>query len=222
MERFFSNVIVSQSIFRANGHDLLVVPKTGPMQAIDLRSGTNLVNLPENDDEGHIPLAYSPDGRWLATKLITLAQGGEVVVQNLRDSSSFSLHGHKPHVVAGAFSSDGKMLATGSWDKTVRIWDTTRRKPLHVLRGHKEQVRTVAFSPDGLTLASASPDGIIHFWDISLGREILTLDTGSDGLAALTFTPDGLELKAAFDDGTIRSWFASTKSDIDRLVSEAR
>jgi WD40 repeat protein len=221
--RSFGTKILQQSIFRANGQELLTVPKADPMQVFDLRSAAELANPPESRIKGHSPLAYSPDGNWLATKMATVDQGGTVVVQNLQDSRlSFPLYGHKPHVVSGAFSPDGRLLATGSWDNTVRVWDMSQRKVLHILRGHKGQVHAVAFAPDGITLATASPEGVIRFWDIALGREIMALDTGADNVAALAFTPDGLELKVAFGDGMIRSWFASPKIDIERLITEAQ
>ncbi len=223
LKRSVGEKVVQQSLFRPNGHDLLAAPKLGPMQVFDLRSESELINPPERAITGYTPLAYSPDGQWFATKLSAPPkQGGRVFLQNILDPSrSYSLEGHKPQVISGAFSSDGRLLATGSWDMTARIWDTSRRKPLQILRGHRGPVQAVAFASDGVTLATASGREI-RFWDISLGRETLVIDTGDDTLAALAFTPDGLELKAAFGDGTIRSWFASPKQDINRLTATVR
>jgi WD40 repeat protein len=186
------------------------------MQVFDTRSRTEMTGPPESAIKGFYPLAYSPDGRWLATQHLE-----KIVVQNLQNPRlSFPLYGHKPNVVSGAFSQDGKLLATGSWDKTARVWDVAQQKLLLTLEGHLNPVRAVAFAPDRTTLATAGTDGIIRLWDITVGREVCTIDTGVSGLAALTFTPDGSELKAAFRDGKIRSWFAAPDKDIERWITE--
>jgi WD40 repeat protein len=75
---------------------------------------------------------------------------------------------HHSRVVAVTFSPEGKTLASGSADATVRLWDVTTRQPLgDPLRGHSKDVLSVAFSPDGKTLASASQDGTVRLWDVA-------------------------------------------------------
>src|SRR5438046_2240027 len=72
-----------------------------------------------------------------------------------------TLKGHTEAVYAVAFSPDGKQLATGSFDKTVRLWDTASGKEVKTFggaAGHQNLVLSVAFSPDGKTLASGSQD----------------------------------------------------------------
>jgi WD40 repeat protein len=71
-----------------------------------------------------------------------------------------------------AFSPDGKILATESWDKTIKLWDVATGTMLRTLAGHTDSVRSVAFSPDGKILASGSWDGTILLWDVeaALGK----------------------------------------------------
>lgn len=65
-----------------------------------------------------------------------------------------------------AFSPDGKSLASGSQDGTIKLWNISTGKLIGTLTTQKEQVWSVAFNPDGKTLASASQDGIINIWQL--------------------------------------------------------
>jgi WD40 repeat protein len=92
-------------------------------------------------------------------------------------------------VLSVAFSPDGTTLASGSSDKTVRLWEVSSGRALRVLRGHKSQVTSVAFRPDGRTLTSASADGTVRLWDVASGACHAILLALPEGWAA--FTPDG-------------------------------
>ena len=74
------------------------------------------------------------------------------------------LEGHTGSVIAVAYSLDGKTLASGSGDKTVKLWDSQSGGFLQTLKGHTSGVNAVAFSPDGKTLVSASADTTIMIW----------------------------------------------------------
>ncbi|MDJ0501064.1 MAG: AAA family ATPase, partial [Nostocales cyanobacterium LE14-WE4] len=81
-----------------------------------------------------------------------------------------TLKGHESPVSSVGFSPDGKKLASGSGDKTIKIWDVTTGKVLNTLKGHEGYVLSVGFSPDGKQLASGSGDKTIKIWDVTTGK----------------------------------------------------
>jgi len=105
-----------------------------------------------------------------------------------------TLRGHSGGVCCVAFSLDGKRMASGSFDKTIKLWDTATGTELLALKGHSGWVRCVAFSPDGRRLASGSDDKTIKLWDTATGKALITLKGHSDKILSVAFSPDGKSL----------------------------
>ena len=125
-------------------------------------------NTTNNND---IRMRYSEDGDWR----------GKVV-------------GHKEFVISLAFKPNSYLLASGSYDNTIRIWDVSDNNNLrHVrtLRGHTRLVYSVAWSPDGRTLASASDDGTVRLWNPNNGINFAVLRGHTAAVFCVAWSPDG-------------------------------
>ena len=107
----------------------------------------------------------------LAAVWLSLAWLGLVPSWSLSTSPRLRaiLKGHTQAVYSVAFSPDGKTLASGSRDQTIKLWDVQTGKERATLKGHTDPVPSVAYSPDGKTLASGSEDKTIKLWHVATG-----------------------------------------------------
>ncbi len=117
-----------------------------------------------------------------------------------------TLSGHSSWVNSVTFSPDGQLLASGSGNSTIKLWDVQTMKELRILKGHSSDIRSVAFSPDGQILASGSDDNTLKLWDVHNGKELRTLEEHSKAVNSVAFSPDGRILASGSDDNTIKLW----------------
>ncbi|UPK93766.1 hypothetical protein LCI18_004701 [Fusarium solani-melongenae] len=133
-----------------------------------------------------------------------------------------TLEGHAGPVWAVAMSLDSKLIASGSYDQTIKIWNAGTGEVQKILRGHHNVVRSIAFSPDGKLLISGAYDGTVKIWDMATGDVKQTLDEGEDvgdGMVlSVTFSPDG-KLMASGANHSIRVRDATT-GKLGQLVGD--
>ena len=121
-----------------------------------------------------------------------------------------TLIGHTSSVSSVMFSLDGQILASGSSDKTIRLWNVQTGIHLRTLTGHTDRVYSVVFSPDGRTLASGSYDKTIRLWNVQTGIHLRTLTGHRGSIHNIVFSPDGAMMASGSGDGTIRLWNVQT------------
>lgn len=153
-------------------------------------------------------VSFSPDNKTIATA----NQNGTIQLWDLEGKLLKVIHGHKGRVESLAFSpksqtspSQGYVLASASWDNTIKLWnrngDPIKTQPMQ----HRGAVYTVSFSPDGSTIASAGQHGDIRLWNLQ-GKLLQQWKAHANQINSLSFSPDGSMLASASSDGTVKLW----------------
>ncbi|CAK7236679.1 hypothetical protein SBRCBS47491_009721, partial [Sporothrix bragantina] len=138
---------------------------------------------------------------YLAYRPLSLSE-----LATLWDSCIQTLEGHNSWVASVVFSRDGKQLASGSYDKTVKVWDVASGECTQTLEGHNGGVASVVFSRDGKQLVSGSWDKTVKVWDVASGECTQTLEGHNDRVTSVVFSRDGKQLASSSYDNTVKVW----------------
>ncbi|MEG4281846.1 AAA-like domain-containing protein [Microcoleus sp. A006_D1] len=203
--------------FSNDGKTLASAGEDGLVKLWDVQNLTLLKTLQAHSKEVW-SVKFSPPGSNSPT-LATASEDGTVKLWNLSrlgDIEPQTLKGHSGRVASLSFSPDGRTLATGGTDRTVRLWNLGGIEP-KVLESHRSQVFSASFSPDGKTIASGSGDRTVKLWDAQNGSEIKTFLGHQGAVTSVSFAPDGKILASASGDRTIKLWNLESGTEIKTL-----
>src|SRR5262245_1486622 len=166
-------------------------------------------------------VVFAPDGRRLASLSHGEAAGISVGYDNTvrvweanAETGLPVLRGHTSYVYPVAYSPDGRLIASGSWDGTVCLWDALTGEACATLRPGSI-VRALAFSPDSTWLVSGGEaDGRLQVWDVATARLRGSIKGPGGPVASVAVRPDGARIAAVAFEGTLTVWEVATGREV--------
>jgi WD40 repeat protein len=151
---------------------------------------------------GVLAVTFHPDGQRLATAISNEVVGWDIC----QSKQLFAAQGHTAWILCLTYSPDQTMIASGSRDETIRLWDAETGQCLKTLACPGSWIQTLVFSPDGEYLVSGGSDGKIRLWHVATASCQRVLSGHGDRILSLKFTADGRTLVSGSQDKTVAVW----------------
>jgi Tol biopolymer transport system component len=132
------------------------------------------------------------------------------------------LRGHDHHVSSAAFSPDGKLAVSSSWDGTVILWDLAKGKIARRFGPYRGFVNDAAFSRDGAMLAIATLDGAVRLLSVRSGKLVHVMKGEGHNHGSVAFSPDGSKIAAASSDRSVRIWESASGALLRAFVVHSK
>lgn len=209
----------------------------GTLSMWNTHTGNKLSDFPVGITRGEIPdlsgqrrsgkitlttnqALFSQDGSMIATVLNCESATKDYrftvllweVWEDPRRQLHFTLKGHTDKIKALAFTPNGKMIASGSDDETIRLWDTSTGTQMLSFTSGK--TNALAFSMDGKILASINNSVSIQLWDVGTGTQLASFKGQNDSATVLAFSTDSKILASGNRDGTVQLWDISSRNEL--------
>ncbi len=187
--------------------------RSGQLSIVNVADGKPLKTLPDLHSDTILGLAFSPDGRWLASC-------GADKMTKLLTTPSFEIaklfEGHTHHVLALAWQEDANRLASASSDMTVKLWDIEKGESIRTITGFGTEVTSIAFLGSTPNTVTSTMNNLVRMHDSNSGKQVKQFGPTADSLYCVVASPNGKYLIATGQEGITRVWHAED----GRLVAE--
>lgn len=177
--------------------------RNGQLAIVKVADGSMIATMPDLHSDTIFGLAYSPDGRWLASC-------GADKMTKLLNAQTFEIaklfEGHTHHVLGLAWQEDANRLATASSDTTVKIWDIEKGESIKTITGFGTEVTSLAFIGSTANTVSSTMNNLVRIHDSNTGKQNKQFGPTADSLYSVVASPNGKFIAATGQEGIARVW----------------